>query len=64
MSEFGLTPSSKAEMLYLPSNTRSEKLLKRCGFVVEGLAKNYLQINGRWQDHVLSSLTNPVWKET
>ncbi len=41
---------------YIPRNTRSEILLKRLGFKKEGYAKNYLKINGRWQDHILTSL--------
>ncbi len=40
---------------YIPSNTRSEKLLARLGFEKEGLAKSYLKIAGCWQDHVLTS---------
>lgn len=40
---------------YMPSNQRSANLLKRLGFTVEGTAKNYLQINGKWEDHVLTS---------
>ena len=43
---------------YIPSNARSARLLSRLGFVKEGLAKDYLKIDGRWQDHVLTSLTN------
>lgn len=43
---------------YLPHNQRSEKLLARLGFVKEGYAKDYLFIAGKWQDHVLTSLTN------
>jgi ribosomal-protein-alanine N-acetyltransferase len=46
---------------YMPSNKRSSKLLKNLGFSVEGLAKNYLLINGQWEDHVLTSLTNQKW---
>lgn len=41
---------------YRPSNLRSARLLERLGFVVEGLAKDYLIINGKWCDHVLTSL--------
>lgn len=48
---------------YLPRNERSGKLLRRLGFVVEGYARDYLQINGRWEDHVLTALTNPDWRE-
>ena len=41
---------------YLPYNHRSAKLLKRLGFEKEGYAKDYLKINGQWQDHVLNAL--------
>lgn len=41
---------------HLPDNHRSEALLKRLGFEREGYAKAYLQIDGKWQDHVLNSL--------
>ncbi len=44
---------------YIPHNTRSEALLNKLGFSKEGLAKKYLQINGKWEDHVLTSLLNP-----
>lgn len=44
---------------YMPCNQRSEKLLRRLGFVEEGLARNYLKINERWEDHVLTSLVHP-----
>ena len=46
---------------YMPSNERSARLLHKLGFVVEGHAKKYLLINGRWEDHVLTSLTNENW---
>lgn len=45
---------------YIPHNKRSGKLLKRLGFAVEGYARDYLYINGQWQDHVLTSLVNPA----
>lgn len=44
---------------YMPTNKRSENLLMRLGFQREGLAKRYLYINGRWEDHVLTALLNP-----
>ncbi len=46
---------------YMPSNHRSASVLNRLGFQKEGLAKDYLRINGRWQDHVLTSLMNEAW---
>lgn len=44
---------------YMPHNVRSASLLKKMGFTIEGKAKNYLKIDGVWQDHVLTSLVNP-----
>lgn len=40
---------------YIPENKRSAKLLKRLGFEKEGYAKDYLKINGKWRDHVLTA---------
>jgi ribosomal-protein-alanine N-acetyltransferase len=44
---------------HLPQNNRSEALLKRLGFEREGYARDYLKIDGKWQDHVLNSLIAP-----
>jgi [ribosomal protein S5]-alanine N-acetyltransferase len=46
----------------LPHNARSRKLLLSAGFEEEGFAKNYLQINGLWQDHVLYGLPIERWR--
>ena len=43
---------------YLPHNDRSGQLLKKLGFEKEGYARQYLKINGRWEDHILTSLIN------
>jgi len=43
---------------YMPNNKRSESLLSRMGFNKEGFAEKYLKINGKWEDHVLTSLIN------
>lgn len=48
---------------YRPENKASAAVLAKLGFVVEGQAKDYLRINGVWRDHVLTSLTNPNWRE-
>lgn len=44
-----------------PENTRSLALLERLGFEREGLAREYLFIEGAWRDHVLTALRNPRW---
>lgn len=46
---------------YMPHNYRSGNLLTRLGFVREGYAKDYLQIDGQWCDHVLTALTDTTW---
>jgi ribosomal-protein-alanine N-acetyltransferase len=46
---------------YVPENRRSGGLLERLGFVREGLAKDYLFINGAWRDHVLTARLNPAF---
>ena len=40
---------------YMPRNERSGRLLRRLGFQVEGYARDYLCIAGRWEDHVLTA---------
>lgn len=47
---------------YLPANERSARLLSRLGFQREGHAPAYLRLDGRWQDHVLTALTNDGWR--
>jgi ribosomal-protein-alanine N-acetyltransferase len=41
---------------YMPHNERSAMLLARLGFEREGYARRYLNIAGRWEDHVLTAL--------
>jgi ribosomal-protein-alanine N-acetyltransferase len=43
----------RLEAACIPSNAASIRLLENCGFVREGYAREYLCINGLWQDHVL-----------
>nr|WP_314261813.1 GNAT family protein [uncultured Devosia sp.] len=47
---------------FLPGNTASRRVLEKNGFVEEGFAKSYLQINGRWEDHVLFGLTRELYE--
>jgi len=44
---------SRIESACLPENTASRGLLEKCGYKYEGVAQSYLQINGRWRNHVL-----------
>ncbi|GEM74496.1 ribosomal protein S5 alanine N-acetyltransferase [Vibrio sagamiensis NBRC 104589] len=46
---------------YMPHNYKSEAVLNHLGFEKEGYARDYLLIDDKWEDHVLTSLTNPTW---
>ena len=47
---------------FMPHNIRSNAVLRRLGFTVEGYARDYLYVGGAWRDHVLTSLSNPRWR--
>lgn len=46
---------SRIEAACLPGNVASRGVLERCGFKYEGVAQAYLQIDGRWRNHMLYS---------
>ncbi|MGA0540256.1 GNAT family N-acetyltransferase [Neotabrizicola sp. VNH66] len=50
---------SRIEAACLPENAPSRGLLEKCGFKYEGVAQAYLQINGRWRNHVLYASLRP-----
>ncbi len=44
---------SRLEAGCLPENAASRGVLEKVGYKYEGVAQSYLQINGRWRNHVL-----------
>ena len=48
----------RIEAACLEKNQRSLNTLKKNHFNIEGVARKYLKINGKWQDHVLLSCIN------
>jgi ribosomal-protein-alanine N-acetyltransferase len=50
---FGPLGLHRIEAACLPNNAPSQRLLRRLGFVEEGMARAYLRIDGLWQDHLL-----------
>ncbi|MEM8840894.1 MAG: GNAT family protein [Pseudomonadota bacterium] len=56
---FGSLDLSRLEAACLAENRASRRLLERCGFKYEGVAQAYLQINGRWRNHVLYAALRP-----
>lgn len=51
----------RLEANYMPRNERSGRTLAALGFEKEGLARQYLLINGIWEDHILTARLNPDW---
>ena len=47
--EYGL---HRAEANIMPCNARSLRVVEKLGFHDEGTARRYLQINGKWEDHI------------
>ena len=47
----------------LPENLASQALLRRIGFGEEGYAREFLRINGRWQDHLLFGMLRDDWRQ-
>ena len=50
---FGALDLSRVESACLPDNVASRGVLEKAGFKYEGVAQSYIQINGRWRNHVL-----------
>jgi [ribosomal protein S5]-alanine N-acetyltransferase len=50
---FGALGLHRLEAACIPTNAASIALLEKTGFVREGYAREYLCINGTWQDHLL-----------
>lgn len=52
---FTVLDLSRIESACLPENIASRGVLEKSGFKYEGVAQSYLQIAGRWRNHVLYS---------
>lgn len=53
----------RVEAACLPHNDASRHLLLKTGFHEEGIARRYLRINGRWQDHVTHAILRDDFKK-
>lgn len=56
----------RIEAACLPENVPSATLLEKTGFTREGYARQYLCINGNWQDHLLFAILkgDPIYPDT
>lgn len=42
----------RIEANIMPKNNASIAVIKKCGFVDEGISRKYMKINGVWEDHI------------
>ncbi len=54
----------RVEAACLPDNEASRRLLLKCGFQDEGYAREYLRINGSWQDHQLFAILRSEFSDS
>jgi len=51
----------RVQAAIMPHNMGSIRVVEKVGFWYEGLARYYLQINGKWEDHRIYSITQEGW---
>ena len=49
----------RLEANIMPRNEASVRVIEKLGFVKEGHSKDYLNINGNWEDHFRYAILNP-----
>lgn len=54
---FGPAELHRIQAAIMPRNARSLRVIEKLGFRREGYAERYLQIAGRWEDHILFART-------
>ena len=58
---FEILQFHRLEASCVPANLPSRRVLEKSGFIAEGLARDYLQINHQWQDHILYARLHPAY---
>jgi [ribosomal protein S5]-alanine N-acetyltransferase len=53
----------RVEIAIVPRNQASRRVVEKLGLREEGTARHYLQIRGRWEDHVRYGITTDEWDE-
>jgi ribosomal-protein-alanine N-acetyltransferase len=53
----------RLQIAIVPRNAPSRRVVRKLGLRGEGIACRYLEINGRWEDHVRYAITAEEWVE-
>ena len=50
----------RVEANIMPRNIASIRVVEKCGMEREGYSRGYLEINGKWEDHLRYAVVNPT----
>lgn len=53
----------RVEIAIVPRNKSSRRVVEKLGLREESLAQRYLEIDGRWEDHVRYAITSEEWAQ-
>ncbi|HUI02697.1 MAG TPA: GNAT family protein [Acidimicrobiales bacterium] len=53
----------RVEIAIVPRNRPSRRVVEKLGLREEGVAVRYLEIDGRWEDHVRYAVTSEEWAQ-
>jgi ribosomal-protein-alanine N-acetyltransferase len=53
----------RVQVAIIPRNEASHRVVAKLGLRNEGTAERYLEINGRWEDHVRYAMTAEEWDD-
>jgi ribosomal-protein-alanine N-acetyltransferase len=53
----------RLQIAIIPRNTSSRRVVEKLGIRDEGVAVRYLEINGKWEDHIRYAITSEEWKD-
>lgn len=51
----------RVQIAIIPRNTKSRRVVEKLEIRNEGVAERYLEINGRWEDHIRFAITAEEW---
>ena len=51
----------RVQIAIIPRNTPSRRVVEKLDLRHEGVAERYLEINGRWEDHMRFAITSEEW---
>ena len=51
----------RIEICIVPRNTNSRRVMEKLAIRDEGIAQRYLEINGKWEDHIRYGMTVEEW---